>query len=350
MINARRLWAIFKARNNEFFRDREAFGWNFLFPFLLVVGFSILFGGDRQTEFKIGVFPLSPSKENVQISSLPDELKKLRYIRFIWFDDFDQGLERLLHHKIDLLLQIGSTPYQYWMSDSSPNGYIAEKIVIAGLTAKSAAKRAYKQKIYGRNIRYLDWLFPGILGMNMMFSALYGVGFVVVRYRKNGVLKRLKATPLTAFEYLTAQMLSRIFLLMFTLIIVWIGCDLFFHFHVEGSYLDLLLVFLLGGMSLTALGLVLAARGTSEEFTNGVLNFITWPMMFLSEVWFSIEGAPLWVKTVAEFFPVTHMLRAVRSIMNDGAGLMDLGMEMTALFAMTLIFLSIGAAMFSWNK
>jgi len=350
MINAKRLWAIFKARNHEFFRDREAFGWNFLFPFLIVVGFSVIFGGDHQTEFKVGVFPLSPLQAESYVSSLPDELEKLRYVRFIWFDNFDQGLERLLHHKIDLLLQIGSTPYQYWMSDSSPNGYIAEKIVIAGLTAKLAAKRAHKQQIYGRNIRYLDWLFPGILGMNMMFSALYGVGFVVVRYRKNGVLKRFKATPLTAFEYLTAQMLSRIFLLMFTLVIVWIGCDLFFHFHVKGSYLDLLAVFLLGGMSLTALGLVLAARGTSEEFTNGVLNFITWPMMFLSEVWFSIEGAPKWVKTIAELFPLTHMLRAVRSIMNDGAGLMDLGIEMTALFAMTLIFLSIGAAMFSWNK
>jgi ABC-type multidrug transport system permease subunit len=350
MISAKRLWAVFKARNHEFLRDREAFGWNFLFPFLIVVGFSVIFGGDHQTEFKVGVFPLSPLQAESYVSSLPDELEKLRYVRFIWFDNFDQGLDNLLHHKIDLLLQIGSTPYQYWMNDSSPNGYITEKIVLAGLTAELAAKHARKQQIYGRNIRYLDWLFPGILGMNMMFSALYGVGFVVVRYRKNGVLKRLKATPLTAFEYLAAQMLSRIFLLMFTLVIVWIGCDLFFHFHVEGSYLDLSAIFLLGGMSLTALGLVLAARGTSEEFTNGILNFITWPMMFLSEVWFSIEGAPEWVKITAEFFPLTHMLRAVRGIMNDGAGLMDLGMEITALFAMTLFFLSIGAAMFSWNK
>jgi hypothetical protein len=68
--------------------------------------------------------------------------------------------------------------------------------------------------------------------MNMMFSALWGVGYIVVRYRKNGVLKRLKATPLTAFEYLSAQMLSRIFLLMFTLAVVWIGCDLIFSFYV----------------------------------------------------------------------------------------------------------------------
>ena len=89
--------------------------------------------------------------------------------------------------------------------------------------------------------------FPGILAMNMMFSALWGVGYIVVRYRKNGVLKRLKATPLTSFEYLAAQTLSRIFLLMFTLVVVWVGCDLVFSFTVEGSYFDLFIVFFLGG-------------------------------------------------------------------------------------------------------
>jgi ABC-2 type transport system permease protein len=96
-----------------------------------------------------------------------------------------------------------------------------------------------KKDIQGVQVRYIDWLFPGVLGMNMMFSALYGVGWVVVRYRKNGVLKRLKATPLTAFEYLSAQLLSRIFLLMFTLAIVWVGCDLILDFRVYGSLLNI---------------------------------------------------------------------------------------------------------------
>jgi ABC-type multidrug transport system permease subunit len=172
----------------------------------------------------------------------------------------------------------------------------------------------------------------------------------VVRYRKNGALKRLKVTPLNAFEYLTAQAISRIFLLMFTLLVVWTGCDLIFRFTVEGSYVDLFVVFLLGSLSLTALGLILASRGTSEEFTTGILNFISWPMMFLSEVWFSLEGAPQWVKTAAQIFPLTHMLKAVRRIMHDGAGLMDVSIEITILALMTLAFLIIGASLFSWNK
>jgi len=132
--------------------------------------------------------------------------------------------------------------------------------------------------------------------------------------------------------------------------VVWLGCDFIFSFTVLGSYVDLMLIFFLGSTSLTALGLVLASRGTSEEFTTGVLNFISWPMMFLSEVWFSLEGAPQWVKAAARIFPLTHILTAVRKIMHDGAGLMDVSVEITILALMTLAFLGLGGLMFSWNK
>jgi ABC-type multidrug transport system permease subunit len=204
--------------------------------------------------------------------------------------------------------------------------------------------------VEGDAIRYIDWLFPGILAMNMMFSALWGVGYIIVRYRKNGVLKRLKATPLTAFEYMTAQALSRIFLLLFTLAIVWVGSDLLFSFRVAGSYLDLFIVFFIGAMSLTSIGLLLAARGTSEEFASGALNFIAWPMMFLSEVWFSLEGAPGWVKTLSQFLPLTHLLQAARKIMNDGATLLDVSGQCSAMLATTLACLVLGALLFSWNE
>jgi ABC-type multidrug transport system permease subunit len=204
--------------------------------------------------------------------------------------------------------------------------------------------------VSGENIRYIDWFFPGILAMNMMFSALWGVGYVVVRYRKNGALKRLKATPLTAFEYLSAQMLSRIFLLIFTFAVVWLGSDLIFDFRMQGSVLLFLFTFALGGLSLCSIGLFLAARGTSEEFTSGALNFITWPMMFLSEVWFSLEGAPQWVLQLSWLFPLTHLLKAARKVMNEGADLAAIQLECSLMLFTTLLFLSLAAWLFSWHE
>lgn len=347
----KRLWAIFRARNREFFRDRSAFGWNFLFPFLIIMGFALIFRGGDNAQFKVGVFPAPAGADLRQVAAnLPEGFADFKAVELIGFTSLAEGTERLKHHRIDLLVEAGTAPVRYWVSDSSPSGAIVERLLTGVRPAADSDPRFEKKPIQGRQVRYLDWLFPGVLGMNMMFSALYGVGWVVVRYRKNGVLKRLKATPLTAFEYLSAQLLSRIFLLMFTLVVIWLGCDALLDFRVYGSLMTLLVVFLAGSTCMTALGLVVASRGTSEEFANGMLNFICWPMMFLSEVWFSIEGAPDWIRAFAKIFPLTHLLTAARRVMNEGAGLSAVMPELVVLGSMTLAFLLVGAACFSWNK
>ena len=350
-MNVKRFWAMFKARNREFFRDRSAFGWNFLFPFLLVAGFGIIFDGKIHKDYKVGIFPAETARPVFKSTDLPERFRDLEQLEFVRFKSMDEGLDRLRHHKVDFLVEVAPRPpYRYWVNESSPKGYIVQKLFEGSLVSPVTGDLARRIQIEGREIRYIDWLFPGILGMNMMFSALWGVGYVVVRYRKNGVLKRLKATPLTALEYLSAQMLSRLFLLMFTLVVVWTGCHLIFDFTMVGSYLHLALVFFLGSLSLTALGLILASRGTSEELTTGILNFISWPMMFLSEVWFSIEGAPRWVQWFSQAFPLTHLLTAARKIMSDGAGLSAVAPEIIILTTMSLVFLAVGSLLFSWTQ
>jgi ABC-type multidrug transport system permease subunit len=139
-------------------------------------------------------------------------------------------------------------------------------------------------------------------------------------------------------------------MIIFSVLVLWIGSHLVFRFVVEGSYVDLAVVFIVGSLSLISLGLVVASRGTSEEFTDGLLNLITWPMMFLSGVWFSIEGAPRWIQAVSWMFPLTHMLSGARKIMNDGATLAGVQSELMVLTGMTICFLAIGAIMFKWNK
>jgi ABC-2 type transport system permease protein len=234
-MNLNRIWAVFQARNAEFFRDRAAFGWNFAFPFLIIVGFSLIFSGREYQQFKVGVFPSAGETVQLGNSTVPPALIKDRHIVFIPIINQAEGEKRLNHHKIDLLVDAHSPVHAYWINESSPNGSIAERIFLASFMADK--KIPEKGITHGMQIRYIDWLLPGILAMNMMFSALWGVGYVIVRYRKNGALKRLKATPLTALEYLSAQMFSRIFLLMFTLCIVWLGADLIFQIQVQGSYL-----------------------------------------------------------------------------------------------------------------
>ena len=201
----------------------------------------------------------------------------------------------------------------------------------------------------GRPIRYVDWLVPGVLGMNMMFSCLFGVGYVIVRYRKNGFLKRLNATPLKAIEFIAAQVASRLMLIMSITIAVYIGTDLLVGFYMAGSYGVLLLVALLGATSMISLGLLVAARVTSEELAGGLLNLLSWPMMFLSGVWFSLEGTYPWLQHAAQVLPLTQMLEAARAVMLDGAGILQVLPHLLALAVMSALFLALGAASFKWK-
>ncbi|MBI5247037.1 MAG: ABC transporter permease [Elusimicrobia bacterium] len=333
----RRFWAVLIGRNKEFLRDRGALGWNFLFPFFVVFGMAFAFSDKGQDVFKVGVVG--------DAAALPAGFAATRHLKFVTFDDTTSSLEKLRHHQLDILVQPGR-PLKYWVNESSPKGYLVEKIMLGTDVMTSSPMR---QAVEGRPIRYVDWLVAGLLSMNMMFSALFGVGYNLVRYRKNGVLKRLKATPLRAAEFLTAQVVSRLILIMSVFTIVYQGSDFFLHFQRRGSLFDLYLIFALGSACLISLGLLVAARVTSEELAGGVLNMLSWPMMFLSGVWFSLEGAPKALRLFAYSMPLTHLIDAARAVMTEGATLAQVSTHLWILAGMTVLFLVVGAWTFRWD-
>jgi ABC transporter DrrB family efflux protein len=296
---------------------------------------GFVFGGPERPLFKVGV--LAPSIDRTAHPFLRE-----RYVEFVPLPQQAQALQKLTHQQVDLLVDLG-TPPRYWVNTDSPKGYIAEKLLLA---AEPAASR---QPVSGAALRYVDWLFPGILGMNMLFSCLFGVGYVVLRYRKSGFLKRLYATPLTAFEFLSAQVLSRLGLILFVTAILYVGIGAIIGFRNAGSTLLLLLLAIIGALSMIALGLTIAARFASEELVGGLLNLLTWPMMLLSGIWFSLEGSPRWVQWVAHIFPLTHVLDAARAVMLDGAGLAQIAPHLLFLGATALAFLAFGAWSFRWR-
>lgn len=327
------------ARSLEFLRDRSALAWNLLFPVLMVLGFAAIFSGPGQPVFKVAVIaPVEPSPALHPFFATP-------HVQFYREASLDAATRKVSRHRVDLLLQFGETsPPRYWVNPESAKGALAEKLLLA-----SGGAVPDKQRATGKPIRYVDWALPGILGVNLMFSCLWGVGYVIVRYRKSGHLKRLNATPLRALEFVSAQIVSRVALVMTTTTLMFVGCDLFMHFPMEGSYVDLFLLTLIGAVSLTAMGLLVAARVGSEEISGGLLNLISTPMMILSGAFFSLDGSPRWVQAIAEAFPLTHLLSAARSIMLDGASLPDLGGPLLMLLATTAACMAFGSLLFKWT-
>lgn len=332
----RRLLAIWHARNLEFLRDRGSLVFTLLLPVALIVGMSFVFGGPERALFKVGVV-------TDDLGSIHHPFMAERFVDFVPIEDLPLAVRKVGRHQLDLLIDAQPGRTRYWVNEDSPKGYIAERLLL------QSDPQAVRQPVSGDAVRYVDWLFPGILGMNMMFSCLFGVGYVVLRYRKSGFLKRLNATPVTAFEFLTAQVLSRLALILVVTTILYVGAGFAIGFHSAGNPALLLLIAALGALSLIALGLTIAARFSSDELVGGLLNTLTWPMMLLSGVWFSLEGSPDWIRFVAKLFPLTHILDAARAVMLDGAGIVAILPQLIYLAATTLVFLAFGAWSFRWR-
>ena len=337
----KRIYAIFMGRNREFLRDRSSLAWNLLLPVALVFGLSYAFDGQRD-EYTVGVLQ---AEETIDTSAHP--FLETRFVRFVAYDDLDEAMLKIERHQLDLLVDIGP-PTRYWINPTASKGYFVELALLQA--SSSTTSNVVKEQVSGAPVRYADWILPGILGMNMMFSCLFGVGYVIVRYRKNGFLKRLRATPLTSFEFITAQIASRMVLIMLITTVVYTGTHLLLDTRMEGSYMTLFIVGLVGAISLVSLGLVVSARVTSEELAGGLLNLINWPMMMLSGVWFSLEGTGEVLQKISKIFPLTHVLDSARAVILDGATLGDIAPSLVALVLLSGVFLAVGAAIFRWEQ
>ena len=336
MFNPKRFYAVLVARNLEFVRDYASLGWGLLFPVFIVIGFAFIFNG-QQALYTLGT--VGDGKVSVEdLLGLDEAL-----VDIAPQDDLEAAIRKVERHGLDLLIEPSAA--RYWINPESPNGAVLAKI----LQAEGSVAGLKRLPVSGDALRYVDWALPGVLAMNIMFAALYGIGFVIVRYRKMGVLKRLLATPVSAVEFLSAQLVSRLMLILVVNTILFVGLWLTVDFRMEGSPLLLLLIFAIGSTSLIALGLLVAARISSEELANGLLNVATWPMMLLSEVWFSMADAAPWLQRVADALPLTHMTRSARAVMLDNAGFTDVLPSLLYLVGVTAALLVAGALLFRWE-
>lgn len=362
--------AMYKARTMEFVRDRGSLIWNLAMPVLLVFAFAFAMGGSGDKLFKVGVIvpatpaqdagqPVYASTESIALAAqtgaagipplLADEqVSVVRYDPAAFTED--GVLKKLSQHQLEMVLDPASK--RYWINPESPKSrllkrlYENEALAMGNDTNFSGYTEG---RITGKAVRYVDWLVPGAIGMNMMFSCLFGVGFVLVRYRKNGVLKRMKATPVSALNFVMAQGASRFVIVLATAVLVYTGTNLFLNFTMNGSYLLLLLITALAILSMISLGLVFAARFKSEELANGLMNLVTLPMLGLSGVFFSLEGAPDILRKIAVAFPLTHFTDAARKVMLDGAGLVAVAPNLLYLGGVSVLFLLVSAWLFKWE-
>jgi ABC transporter DrrB family efflux protein len=336
--------AMFKARTMEFVRDRGTFLWNLLFPMVLVFGFAFAFSGDNDTLFSVGV--IGEPDDSMAFMEM-DQIEFIRYDVSGGEVSRDEVLKRLRQHELDMVLDFAQGAF--YVNTESSSGPVLRQLLATSGEGGSEISGLSEQQVSGEPIRLVDWLVPGVIGMNMMFSSLFGVGFVLVRYRKNGVLKRLKATPVSALNFVSAQAASRFSIVIITSTFVYVATNAFLGFRMEGSYLDLFVITALAVICMISIGLVFASRLKSEELANGLMNLVTFPMIILSGVFFSLEGSPQILRSISRALPLTHFIEGARGIMLEGATFFEVAPHMLFLAVMAVCLLFIASLLFRWE-
>lgn len=342
----RKILALIIARNKEFYRDRGTMVWTLLFPFIVLTGFAYGISGHQDPILRIEAIATDLTAPSLKV------LQQVPGVAIHLTSDSDSALKKLTRYQTDLVVETSSSLNRlvYSFNPDSDKGKLAERL-LTGEVARLPEPRptVESRTVSGVRIRYADWVLPGLLAMNIMFGSMFGVGYVIVRYRKNGVLKRLRATPLSAFQFLAAQVVSRVLLMVVTSLMVVAGAMVLIRFKPQGSWIDLALFLAVSAAAMISVGLMVAARISSEEAADNILNLMTWPMIFLSGIWFTLEGASDWVLFGSKLMPLTHVVDGLRAILIDGASLSTLIPQILILGCLSSLFIGIGSWIFRWR-
>lgn len=332
------------ARAKEFLREPEAVFWVFAFPVLLAVALGFAFRAKGPDQIPVGVVTASEADATIAaLKSSPVLLPRPFSAA--------EGREALRTGRISLLVEPGP-PVTFLFDETRPDSRIARleaDDVIQRAAGRKEAVAVQAKKIEEKGARYIDFLIPGLLGMNLMGTGIWSIAFSVTTARNRRILKRLVATPMHKGHYLLAQIFGRLmFLLPEIVFLVGVGW-LFFGVSVRGSLLLLLLLCLLGAMTFCGLGLLCASRVSTIEGASGLANLIMLPMWVLSGVFFSSERFPDAVQPFINALPLTALNQALRGVINEAQGLAGIAPQIGILAAWALVSFAVALKIFRWR-
>src|SRR5881628_3324222 len=332
------------ARMREFYREPEAIFWVFGFPIVLAFALGIAFRNRGPGELKVAV--LRAAGDSAVASALDGSAALAAGV----LDSATASLQ-LRTGRIALLVVPGD-PVVYRYDSTRTESRLARleaDDVLQRARGRADAARVADQRVTEPGSRYIDFLIPGLLGMNLMGSGLWGVGFSVVQARTKKLLKRFMATPMRRSHYLTSFVLSRL-LFLFLEIAALVGFGwLMFRVGVRGSLGSLALVTVLGALSFAGLGMLVASRARTIEAVSGLMNLVMLPMWILSGTFFSYARFPDAMQPFVKALPLTALNDALRAVMIDGTALTRLGAPLAIVAAWGLISFGIALKIFRWR-
>lgn len=331
-------------RMKEFLREPEAVFWVFLFPVLLAVVLGFAFREKPPDRSPVGVVAGPGAERTLAALELSPGLLPRPY-------EAGEGREALRTGKISLLVEPGP-PAVFRFDPTRPESRIAR--LEAGDALQRSAGRidplpVRAEEVTEKGSRYIDFLIPGLLGMNLMGTGIWSLAFSITTARNRRVLKRLIATPMRRSDYLLSQIAGRLVFLPPEIVLLagfgWLAFDV----PMRGSLLLFFAICLLGAVSFCGLGLLIGSRVRTIEGASGLANLVMMPMWLLSGVFFSAERFPDVMQPLIRALPLTALNESLRAVMNEGHGLLAIAPQLAILAAWGVVSFAAALKIFRWK-
>jgi ABC-type multidrug transport system permease subunit len=338
------LYELTVIRFKEFIREPDAVFWVFAFPLLLTVALGFAFREKAPERIPVGVVEGPGAEQRLRELSKSEALLPRVFTA-------EEGREQLRRGRISLLVEGGARP-SYRLDPTRPDARTARAEVDDALQ-RAAGRRdtfeAQETHVEEQGSRYIDFLVPGLIGMNLMGTGMWSIGFTIVNARLKKLLKRFIATPMRKSHFVLAQFLSRLVFLVLEVTLVVVFAWLVFDVTIRGSLVLFALVSLLGGAAFSGIGLLIASRARTLEAVSGLMNVVMMPMWICSGVFFSYERFPDAVLPFIRLLPLTALNDALRAVINDGASLAAIAPQVLNLAVWTFLGTVVGLKIFRWQ-
>ena len=343
-----------------FFRNRQALFFSLFLPFIIMGIFGILNLGSFSS-VRVGVVD---EANNGLSRSLVEAMENTGVLEVTKGAGEDQ-LSALQAGKLDLVVilpgDIGSAErpskvrgvFNANRPQEAQVGATALVRVLDDMTFQvTGASRLFEletTEVKSRSLDYVDFLVPGVIAMSIMQMGLFSVTFAIIRYRQQGVLRRLRAAPIRPGHFLAGQVITRLMVSVLQTVVLLGTGVLLLGIEVRGSLAVLILLAIIGGGLFLSIGYALSGFVKSEESAAPIANLIALPMMFLSGVFFSRDNLPVFLETITEYFPLTYLADGMRQVTAEGAGLAQLSGEVLGLCIWLVVSFFIATRVFRWE-
>lgn len=358
-------WALFGASVKMFVRNRIALFFSLFLPFVIMLIFGVL-NFEAATTVALGVVDEAKTDASAALIAELDEFEYLQIsegeldAELAALEEGDRGFVLVIPDGFQPTLS-GETGLVAYAANADPGqaqvaqGLLQQAVgtaLVSGTGAPMPSGGGFTpvafESVETRDLGYIDFLVPGIVGMTVMQLGLFGVAFTFVQLKRTGALRRLFATPTSPAYFLSAQVASRL-VLGYVQVALLIGVGIWFGLQMFGSWFVLALIVGLGLLIFLAMGYAIAGWAKNEDQAAPVANLVSLPMLFLSGVFFPRDAMPELLRGVTQFMPLTYVNEALRSVMNDGAALAELGEPLVGMGVWALGSFVVAVWLFKWE-